>query len=380
MRCVSQTTNLGVRSSNLFGRASNSLILNPNFCAIFTLLTKLELGKHRGNTRTIWYRILDAMPTFLQPVALPERRFLEEVLYWVAFQRLPIIANFDNDGQEIRLSDEMDYAPGIVTELTDEEAERAGIPPDPNWRALIDGKGHLSSAHYDKYLAKEDLDPKLREVWSVGREASVEFEKECALWHPHYERAIEYPCSRIFIALREGQLASKGRLLPALDEDEAADQLDAKGQRILHIPATDISPSFWTLKGIDFESSAAKNTVAHYCHISFLTDDVLRIFPGEREDVQGVERVGETFILSERSGRYRPNSRRGRPPYPWDGFHIEVADLLRRDEMPGKKEAAIEHFQSWFEREHGTRPSRAVVGEKLKPYFDKFIKSARQKS
>ena len=57
----------------------------------------------------------------------------------------------------------MDYAPGIVTELTDEEAERAGIPPDPNWRALIDGKGHLSSAHYDKYLAKEDLDPKLLE-------------------------------------------------------------------------------------------------------------------------------------------------------------------------------------------------------------------------
>jgi hypothetical protein len=34
-----QTTNLGVRSSNLFGRASNSLILIQNFCAIFILLT-----------------------------------------------------------------------------------------------------------------------------------------------------------------------------------------------------------------------------------------------------------------------------------------------------------------------------------------------------
>jgi hypothetical protein len=278
------------------------------------------------------------MPTFLQPVALPERCSLEEVLYWVAFQRLPIIAAFDNDGQEIRLSDEMDYAPGMVTtELTDEEAERAGIPPDPNWRALIDGRGHLSSAYYDQYLAKEDLDPELRQNWSVEREASVAFEKECALWEPHYERAIEYPCSKIFIALRDGQLASKGRLLPALNEHEAVDKLDAKGQRILDIPATDISPSFWTLRGIDFESSAAKDTVAHYCHISFLTDDVLRVFPGEREDVSGVERVGDTFILSERSGRYRPNSRRGRPPYPWDGFHIEVADLLRRDECRPKR-------------------------------------------
>jgi hypothetical protein len=50
MRCVSQTTNLGVRSSNLFGRASISLILNPNFCAIFALLTEFESGEHRGNT------------------------------------------------------------------------------------------------------------------------------------------------------------------------------------------------------------------------------------------------------------------------------------------------------------------------------------------
>ena len=59
---------------------------------------------------------------------------------------------------------------------------------------------------------------------------------------------------------------------------------------------------------------------------------------------------------------------------------MEVADLLHRNSMPDKKEAAIEYFQSWFEREHGIRPSRAAVGEKLKLYFDKFIKSARQKS
>jgi hypothetical protein len=34
-----QTTNLGVRSSNLFGRANNILILIQNFCAIFGPLT-----------------------------------------------------------------------------------------------------------------------------------------------------------------------------------------------------------------------------------------------------------------------------------------------------------------------------------------------------
>ena len=46
MRCVSQTTNLGVSGSNPFGRASNLLILIQNFCAIFYLLwLTLELVK-----------------------------------------------------------------------------------------------------------------------------------------------------------------------------------------------------------------------------------------------------------------------------------------------------------------------------------------------
>jgi hypothetical protein len=320
------------------------------------------------------------MPTFFQPVALPERCYLEEVLYWVAFQRLPVAGYYN--GEEIRESDEMGYAPGIVdTELAEAETQRAGIPPDPHWLAILDGRTSLSPAWYDDFLAKYDLDldPEHRARLIAEREAAVAFEKECQLWRPHFERAIEYPSSRIYVALRERRLVAKGRLLPSLDENEAIDQLEAKNQGVLDVTATNIPSSFWTLKGIDFRSSAAKSADAHYCHISFLTDDVLGVFPGDREEVSGVDRIGETLVLSERPDRYRSNVRRGRPPYAWDSFHIEVADLLRRNEMPAKKEAAIEQFQAWFEREHGTRPSRAVVGEKLKPYFDKFIKSARQK-
>ena len=38
------TTNLGVRSSNLFGRASNVLIVIQIFCAFFRLLTEFVSG------------------------------------------------------------------------------------------------------------------------------------------------------------------------------------------------------------------------------------------------------------------------------------------------------------------------------------------------
>ena len=96
----------------------------------------------------------------------------------------------------------------------------------------------------------------------------------------------------------------------------------------------------------------------------------------------GVEKIGDTFILRETpQPRMRhADLRRGRPPYPWDAFHIEVAELLQRNEMPGKKEAAIEHFQSWFRREHGVQASRSAVGQKLKPYYDRFLRSERQKA
>jgi hypothetical protein len=41
------------------------------------------------------------MPTFLQAVELPNRCFLQEVLFWVAFQRLPI-AQY-TEGKDLRV-------------------------------------------------------------------------------------------------------------------------------------------------------------------------------------------------------------------------------------------------------------------------------------
>src|SRR3954470_19913088 len=67
------------------------------------------------------------------------------------------------DGQEIRQSDEMGYAPGIVeTELADEETKWAGIPPDPHSHAILDNRSLLSPAWYDDFLARDGLDPERR--------------------------------------------------------------------------------------------------------------------------------------------------------------------------------------------------------------------------
>ena len=47
--------------------------------------------------------------------------------------------------------------------------------------------------------------------------------------------------------------------------------------------------------------------------------------------------------------------------------------------MPEKKEAAIQYFQDWFVRVLKQHPKRTAIGDKLKPYYDRyydrFIKS-----
>lgn len=56
-----------------------------------------------------------------------------------------------------------------------------------------------------------------------------------------------------------------------------------------------------------------------------------------------------------------------------NAFHLEVTDLLMRGELPAKKESAIQHFQDWFKQVLKQHPKRTAIGDKLKPYYDRFI-------
>jgi hypothetical protein len=324
------------------------------------------------------------MPTFLQVVPVPERCFLQEVLLWVAFQRLPI-SYYDSDGIEIRQSTEVydsasDYPDIGEQYFSDEECRRAGILPDPSLRALIEGETTMEPAQYDKLLNTLDAgsSPE-REELEQGKQNAIQFEARRKAWKSQYEQAVEYPASRIFVALKNGSLTAQGRLLPAIDLDKALEILDEHGNRICDLEPISIPATFWSLKGIKFEESWANNNAARYCHITCSTNEVLALFPGEREVVGGVERVGDTFVLGDSAEQPITNSVRGRPPYPWDGFHVEVAAMVSNGTLPQKKEAAIHHFQEWFKREHGVHPSRAAVGDKLKRYYDKFQNAGGQK-
>jgi hypothetical protein len=196
------------------------------------------------------------------------------------------------------------------------------------------------------------------------------------LWLPRYEDAIEYAASTIFLALKDGRLTAKGRLLP---EDSASDLSDEDFD-VYNLPVVEIPSAFWSLRGIDFEESAAADDHSHYFHIRCRTDEVFSAFPGDYVPVS-VGQFGSNFLVNDApSTRPIANVRpRGRPSYPWDAFHLEVATLIAKAQLPLKKEACIQHLQEWFHHTHGVRPSRAAIGEKLKPYYDRFIRMPDRK-
>ena len=320
------------------------------------------------------------MPTFLQQVTLPERCFLKEALYWAAFRRLPI-ASFNYKGEEFRETDDIgDYDVEVGENyIANEEAERAGIPPDPRYTALLEDSTSLSSRFIARELERDDLDALQRNFLEIEKKSALAYEAALSAWWPSYHLAIEYPASTVFIALKEGRLQAKGRLLPALDKEEAWALLEERHQTAFSIPQSEIPASFWSLQGIDFEASAARNAAVHYSHVSVPTESLLALFPGDETNTLEVRQVGDYYVLDEAPKLIRAKAHRGRPAYPWERFFIEVAELVAKNQLPDKKEAAIEHFRAWFLKELNVSPSRAAVGEKLKPYYDRFKRARGQK-
>jgi len=251
-------------------------------------------------------------------------------------------------------------------------------PPDPHFHHLLDESPNPLK-NYDYLEPQYGHEETMRRIKEAMDQKQADYVLACMEWQPHYDRATEYAASQIFLALRDGRLRASGRLLPSVNVDEAVATLTAEERYVGDLPLTDIPRAFWSLRGIHFDISATQNSEAYYCHVMLRTDDLLTAFPGDRQPI-GAEQIGDTIVLNETAhSASQPRTSRGRPSYPWERFHLEVSALLQRNELPAKKEAAIQHFQSWFERELNIRPSRAAIGEKLTPYYDRFLRGRGQK-
>jgi hypothetical protein len=315
----------------------------------------------------------------LQALELAERCFLSEILHWLAFRRLPI-SEYTLDGEDARFFG--DKSPASFDDVvTDTECTLAGLPPNPEYEALLAERWFHDLDFYETMLALNLEETELNKLRQERAEA-VEFHNNVAVWQASCDAYLEYFKARIFVDLREGKIQGSAVEVPGNDGSEASEYIYAEDIPLSKQPIVQIPPEIWIASNIDWENSAlvANSSVFHRVH--FLTEAMIAAYPIPSSTVIGkVVLVGDLYILdAPDDAELTMPSRRGRPPLPWDRFHLEAAALVKADTLPRKKEAAIHQFAEWFRHEFGISVGRSSIGQKLTPYYDRFVHSKSENS
>jgi hypothetical protein len=298
--------------------------------------------------------------SWFEPVSLLSRCSLNEGLLWVWADRVPVHNVYREKN--------------VFESLQDWECERLNIPPVPEGvrrAAQYLTEERLRSRNYGKM-------PKDAQEYHVAK--GLEEAQAVRQWLPVVASAMELPAAELFVKLRHGHVEAQGKLLPAgvAIIDFLEDQNSYSRGDFSDLIDSAIPRDFWTMLGIDWLSNAVTAHGNCYCDVSMPVEVLMSQFPGQRTPVEGAQLVGDCLLINESAGGNVPKGPariRGRPPvFAWEAFHVEVADLLKSGLLPQKKEAAIQHMMSWFERNQGgNRPSRSAVSEKLTPYYRRFF-------
>jgi hypothetical protein len=298
---------------------------------------------------------------FCEVVTLVHHCKLDEALLWTAIQRLP-------KEPYVRC----DF---VLASLSGYDCDQLGIPEPPHGR------------HFDtpdlvrKQFARLDrtsTELEEREKYYVAQAEGTQ--DDYARWKPLLYRAMEPFAAELYLALHKGLLPARGKLLPAgfsiEDYLHSRHTYEKDDPRLDELSDQPIPSAAWNQPGIDWLSSALTSASDRYCDISIPTDVLLSIYPPQRSELGEAYVVGDTLMIELATCPEiveRPGRGPGRPtPFgngAWNGFHVEVARLLTRGELPAKREAGIELMTNWFTRTCGQAPGRTAIGERLTPYY-----------
>ncbi len=286
----------------------------------------------------------------LQAVPVPEHCLLSEVLAWCAFKRIPIVSE---DWEFPRSPRPRASEPDSPFDLGPDECKLAGLPPE----AWI--------LHWTAGGLKERGIPS-----GYDRDTVVN-------WREQFTRYLEPFKLKIMSGLRDGRMIGEG--IRTSDQHASKDKSGA-----YKTPQFEpVQDDFWTMEGVDWDGSVVASTFTsdRFTWVRFPLRHVFETYPLDVSMLpcSTVYRVGGVYIEGAEPGNAPPNlgGRRGRlSNIPWEHFHLEVAALVRDEKLPAKVEAAIEHFREWFHQKFDLDVSRTTIGDKLRPYYYRFVPKA----
>jgi len=323
----------------------------------------------------------------LRAVEPPNICYLWEAVNWRAFGSFPSAhwIGLEKDYREHCedpdvFSPPIPDDPGDTTYLSEAQTAFANLPPDPSFVSLMNGGEDLSLDHYDRMVqlvqGSENSSPEDVAEEIGKREEAAQFWSEYGEWQTLYDGYIDQFETEMLLALRKGTITAHGRKLPSINRDDCEQNFEELGFYTEDIEPEPIAKEAWVSTHVNWRESSLTSAKYAFVWISVSVDDLLKLFPPTDLISSGhVLPIGDTYAIEERTLSKRPltgQSRRGRPSLPWEGFYVELARLYRDGKMPAKKEAAIQHFQTWFEQEVGQKASRSAIGQKLKPFFDRL--------
>jgi hypothetical protein len=292
----------------------------------------------------------------LLPHEIAERCFLTDALLYRAVGRLPLKSIPEEEDE----TDAPPEYPDIV--LSPAESRAAGLEPDPEWEEKdkddVERLFDLQVALGDKQKAYEEFIK--RKYTKEGRRSE---------WSLRFQELLKRYHNEFLTALRDGRLGSEGQRSGQLTEEEIAE-----GARWSDVPREAIPSSFWSSCEIDWEKCRAKGETTGYESIVVKTDDLFRVFPlPTPEDAPGVRKIGNYLVDTEEYADPKP---RGRPPFPWDEFHLEIARRLMNGKLGNQKRFEGE-MQDWCKSRWGRVLGISTLRQKISPYYNEFIRSEK---
>jgi hypothetical protein len=316
------------------------------------------------------------MLTVLIPHRMPERCYLSEAVLWVAINRIPcsfVTENNIESREDYDYFDNMEpYVPdeGIITV---EECEQLGLEPNPYWEEINSSKTHASPEILHDLLLSEKDNNRRQELEKELSE-SKDFRKRQAEWDASFKEFIDVRRNKLFLSLSEGRIGAVGKKLPQPTLEWSSD-LD-EWEWLRNSPWEVIPATFWISYKIDWDMSRAEGRGGAYSFIMTPTADLMREFPlPQGQAVSGVVRIGNDLVMNSGAGTVVEMQRKGRPAQNWDEFHLEVAKWVARGELPDKQDSFIEEMRAWCKTHWGRHMGRSTLLEKIKPYYDTFVRS-----
>lgn len=323
--------------------------------------------------------------TVYEPALIAEECYLLEAVYWCAFKRFPFATTIDHVDRRFHKDHfelEEPFIPSLL-ELSAEESSFAGLPLDPGWNWEEDEPVYLSSENARNMIEMlqrhEPLDESIIAEYKDELIKALAHEKKLKIWRQSFDDYLDQFKTQICLDLRSGKLSSVGIKLPARTMERSLAILEAEGHHPRAEEAVEIPKEVWVSRFIDWDKSAVFGRRLSFAAVRINVEELLDRYPA---DLKG-ERIGAVkqhycLLVKDGSSDTLTPTKRGRPALPWDLFHVEVARMYQQGEMPDKKEAAIAILQEWFSKKAARSVSRSAIGEKLKPYFDAFVRKDRK--